>query len=1180
MPSAETVIASPLKETGDKRRTLLKQYRDIIEKMKNALDDEKFVEKVMSKYPKGEFPIQSRIEYMSQLLRFSYEDYTKAISLTSSGYNVVFRRDIDEAYINPYNIEWIRAWNGNMDLQVCLDFHAVITYITDYYSKDDSGTMEVIKKMMEKDNSGTQDKMQKIAQCFLTHRMIGEAEAVYRLIPSMNLQHSNITCQWVSLGPKDQRTSRWKFASEEIIKSGIPVIQLKNHEGYWYEQQDFWSKYLRRPSELKEMCYAQFAKMYRSATKRSNSEPEEQEDIVEAIADSVSETNDDKFHTIITFRTLEVSGTPLPKTIELQNPYPGEAVHMTKRTFPASLRFQKVRQANNPDEYMFNEVMLYCPTIEEFSSELVPSLFEEEHNGIRKVQIVKSQVMEFLEDVEEARYFAEMHHSEEDYENIGSTLDPQQTQENADCNDIGEEVPYEYEHLNTDLVQTYNDGPKNLFKRIDIPDDNILKANTRNLDKFQREVLNVVIKFCKDVVKARRPGNKHPEPPMLMVHGGAGAGKSTVINIVAQWAQKILRKVGDSLDEPCVVKTAFCGTAASNIDGQTLHSTFGFSFSNAFYSLSDKQRDEKRTILKNLRLVIIDEISMVKVDMLYQLDLRLQEVKEQIGVPFGGVAILAFGDLCQLKPCQGKYIFGKPSNEEFQLLWSKTKTNRWLMFTPIILEINHRQGRDKPYSDLLNRMRVDQSTEEDFNILHSRVRRRNHPDLNDISMYITGIRKQGHEVNSKYISKLKGEMIKIPAIHFHPARKEFKGKIEKKDNTVGDTGFDNELCLKMGARVMLIHNLSTVDSLTNGQLGTLEQILKNKEGKVDKLVIKFQNPSSGAANREKFSKLASRFPGCTFIERVSIQYTLRTVRQEVSSTATVIQFPIKAAFALTAHKVQGQSIPYPLKVAMDIDSVFADAQAYVMLSRVQCLEQVYIVDQLTERKIRANHDALTELKRLDDKSINRNPTVWNKTEHQGVRIASLNVAGLASHILDVNSDDKIKKADVLLLQETSLDRNCDTTNFAVEGFTESNFIQISNGRGIASFVKVNTLGRETIEESDMQMEKLSLEKVDIIQVYRSSNGNKQKFIEKLTKIMNDRKITVILGDFNICAITEARDTVIEFLIRRGFKSLMMEPTQIMGRCIDHCYISKNAEVAEIERYSPYYSDHDSIFVTL
>ena len=77
----------------------------------------------------------------------------------------------------------------------------------------------------------------------------------------------------------------------------------------------------------------------------------------------------------------------------------------------------------------------------------------------------------------------------------------------------------------------------------------------------------------------------------------------------------------------------------------TVHSAFGFNFGNEHYSLSDKKRDEKRSVLQNLRSVIIDEISMVKSDLLYQLDMRLREVTQRVDKVFGGVAIFAFGDL-------------------------------------------------------------------------------------------------------------------------------------------------------------------------------------------------------------------------------------------------------------------------------------------------------------------------------------------------------------------------------------------------------------------------------------------------------------------------------------------------------------------------------------------------------
>ena len=123
-----------------------------------------------------------------------------------------------------------------------------------------------------------------------------------------------------------------------------------------------------------------------------------------------------------------------------------------------------------------------------------------------------------------------------------------------------------------------------------------------------------------------------------------------------------MAKEGDDPECPYIVKTAFTGTAASNIEGQTLHTSFGFTFDNKHYSLSDKKRDEKRIMFKNLKLIIIDEVSMVKSDMIYQLDLKLQELKERVGVPFGGVAILDLGDMLQLRPVMGAFAFEKPKN--------------------------------------------------------------------------------------------------------------------------------------------------------------------------------------------------------------------------------------------------------------------------------------------------------------------------------------------------------------------------------------------------------------------------------------------------------------------------------------------------------------------------------------
>ena len=113
-----------------------------------------------------------------------------ALRTTNSGYKIVLARDVDETMINNFNEEWIRAWNGNIDIQICLDFHAVITYITDYYLKCESQLVKMIKALLEKSgNSDNREKMMIVSNQFLTHRQMGEAEAVYKLIPGRVLFH-------------------------------------------------------------------------------------------------------------------------------------------------------------------------------------------------------------------------------------------------------------------------------------------------------------------------------------------------------------------------------------------------------------------------------------------------------------------------------------------------------------------------------------------------------------------------------------------------------------------------------------------------------------------------------------------------------------------------------------------------------------------------------------------------------------------------------------------------------------------------------------------------------------------------------------------------------------------------------------------------------------------------------
>ena len=115
----------------------------------------------------------------------------------------------------------------------------------------------------------------------------------------------------------------------------------------------------------------------------------------------------------------------------------------------------------------------------------------------------------------------------------------------------------------------------------------------------------------------------------------------------------------------------------------------------------------------------------------------------------------------------------------------------------------------KSYADLLNRVRVGQQTENDMDMLRTRVRHANHPDLKEASLYIVCKRRDCAKINSQFLKKMKGEMITIKAIHHHATRKNYKPYIEPKEGAVASTSFIDVLQLKIGSKVMIIHNINT-----------------------------------------------------------------------------------------------------------------------------------------------------------------------------------------------------------------------------------------------------------------------------------------------------------------------------------------------------------------------------------
>ena len=176
---------------------------------------------------------------------------------------------------------------------------------------------------------------------------------------------------------------------------------------------------------------------------------------------------------------------------------------------------------------------------------------------------------------------------------------------------------------------------------------------------------------------------------------------------------------------------------------------------------------------------------MVKVDMLYQLDLRLQEIKERIGVPFGGISIFCFGDILQLQPVCGRFIFDRPSNPAFHITYELDSL--WHKFLILNLEINHRQGKDREYAEILNRVRVGKQTDNDMKHLEERIRPYGHADLEEVSIYIVCRKVDCARINNQYLESLPGDEITLKATHFQKSQKKYNPIICKKEGTIGQT---------------------------------------------------------------------------------------------------------------------------------------------------------------------------------------------------------------------------------------------------------------------------------------------------------------------------------------------------------------------------------------------------------
>ena len=263
------------------------------------------------------------------------------------------------------------------------------------------------------------------------------------------------------------------------------------------------------------------------------------------------------------------------------------------------------------------------------------------------------------------------------------------------------------------------------------------------------------------------------------------------------------------------------------IGGTTIHAGLGMKIGHEYFSLNRQKLDHLRDQLdSNLALTIVDEMSMISPDFLYGIHRRLVEIKISDD-SFGGIGMILLGDIMQLSPVKAQPIFSKPNDIKNAALWNSDE-NLWNNFTVVVLDVNFRQGGENKWVTCLNNVRTITNgnllSEDDINLLMSRkISNFEYKyDIMDNAAHTFFTNKKVNAYNIRKLSQINSPMVIMKAIL--PSPDYYKPKITE-HGTIDETQFREVLELKVGAKVMLIHNLNILDNLVNGQMGYVMDFL-------------------------------------------------------------------------------------------------------------------------------------------------------------------------------------------------------------------------------------------------------------------------------------------------------------------------------------------------------------------
>ncbi|XP_064625952.1 uncharacterized protein LOC135486782 [Lineus longissimus] len=1164
VPSQEDSVDSATNRINEKKaKANLQKVRDLLEKI--AFD-------------------ATEVPTIQELLAdadLSMEEYTESITVLSRKISIQPKRQPNDAWVNNYNPDLLKAWNANMDIQYVTDAWACVMYILSYISKAEHEMSALLKQAQEDAKTGDCDivkEMRHIGNVYLQNREVSAQEAVYR-VTGMKLKDCSRQVIFVPTDPNPTKMSL-----------PLKTIQAKSKA----DSDDIWmtsvvDRYKARPDQppFPNMCLAYFVSYYRVLTSLTAKQSEN----AQQNADNEVPDNEHQQH----------DSSPI---IPLQN---GKGfIQKRSRSNPAIVKTARYPRLKYPEKYIHNLLSLYLP----FSTDkqLGPKPFEtfEDFYDNAAVKLPGSDVPERVKVIVETNrrefelatasidiameQLRENPVLEDAWAQLAPSTETERSETNAEKEDVSQDEVLENENIQ-ELSNSTRDagslGAVGIESTSEEHSAEQIRSILQSLNEKQTTVFNTVRRWC--LLKKQ---GANPPSLQCFISGSAGVGKSHLIKAIYYEAKKLLQSVADNPGNTTILLTASTGTAAYNINGQTLNSALSIPNKRPIpvRGLAETTMNTLRASLYNLQVLIIDEISMVDWTMLYYVDSRLKQITGNKEL-FGGISVLALGDFYQLPPVRATRLVTM-NKKDTRNIW--TSNFQLIELTEIM-----RQQEEANFAHLLNRIRTREKTtplqDTDEAIVKSRVIQctPSDPDYPSEALHVYSTKKEVQAYNVSKLYQLQDTT--VVTLRAEDSRhNKLTGNERGTASSQSAKGDDipKSIEIALNAKVMLLRNLDVSDGLVNGAIGVVTSILpsSNNNKLPPAIAIQFDDPKVGkkAMNNNKYK---SSIPaGSVPIEPIQVKLE--------NTNITRTQYPLTLAWACTIHKTQGRTMK---EIVVSLKTIFTAGQAYVALSRVTSISGLHFLDydSSTIYCFPAVKEGLAEMTRLPDCS--QHPL--RVSYPTAVQIIHHNIEGLNPHFHDLQYNHDVPYSDVLCLTETWLQTeppdalhlpnlilyyNNRSTSYA----ENSPFYQKQRG-GVAVYVKENLLSQQ-LDLGVTNLEYLALQICKeqttflVIVIYRPPSYQSAPFCQVLQRMLQatdsiSTDHVVITGDFNEDHLQVNTSTPVKSLLQsKGFIQLIDDPTTTEGTLIDHMYIKTqgNSKPLQFGVLSTYYSYHDPIYCVI